>query len=75
MDKRVICNIRVYSWHWPARSNRELGMRKNNQVGQFTVRNRKVTICALVQPLLGLNVVADVPSVTPFSTAQATASA
>ena len=39
------------------------------------VRNRNVTICALVQPVLGLKVEAVVPLVTPFSTAQATASA
>ena len=36
---------------------------------------KKVTICALVQPLLGLKVESVVPLVTPFSTAQATASA
>ena len=34
-----------------------------------------MTICARVQPSAGLNVVADVPLVTPFSTAHATAPA
>ena len=34
-----------------------------------------MTICARVQPSTGLNVVADVPLVTPFSTAHATAPA
>ncbi len=37
-------------------------------------RNRKVTICARVQGALGLNVVALVPAVMPFSAAHSTAS-
>ena len=40
----------------------------------FLQRQRKVTICALVQVSLGLNVVSLVPLVMPFSTAHSTAS-
>lgn len=36
-------------------------------------RYKKVTICPRVQTLPGEKVVAEVPEVTPFSTAQATA--
>ena len=43
--------------------------------GHFLQRQRKVTICALVQLLSGLNAVAVVPVVTLSLTAQSTASA
>ena len=43
--------------------------------GHFLQRQRKVTICALVQSALGLNVVSLVPFVTPSLTAHSTASA
>ena len=42
--------------------------------GNTTERQRKVTICALVQVLLGEKVVVLVPAVMPLSTAQRTAS-
>ena len=42
--------------------------------GHFMQRQRKVTICALVQLALGLNVVLVVPSVTPLAIAHITAS-
>lgn len=38
-----------------------------------SARYRKVTIWAQVQVMSGLNVVSEVPTVMPFSTAQATA--
>ena len=41
----------------------------------FELRYRKVTISPRVQVALGAKVSADLPVVTPFSTAQATASA
>ena len=43
--------------------------------GHFLQRQRKVTICALVQSALGLNVVLVVPLVMFSLTAQSTASA
>ena len=42
--------------------------------GHFLQRQRKVTICALVQSASGLNFVAVVPLVIPLSTAHKTAS-
>ena len=43
--------------------------------GHFAQRQRKVTICALVQSASGLKAVSPVPCVTPVSTAHCTAAA
>ena len=54
---------------------RLLGLRCGSRGAHFAPRQMNVTICALVQWASGLNVVALVPVVMPFFTAQRTASA
>ena len=50
------------------------GVKEGETRNQAKYRYRKVTICARTQSASGLKVVADVPLVTSFATAQFTAS-